>query len=202
MTLRSSWTLNLMNGRQVVLMPKNYIFPVVFRFQKVLDEKNEEIKQLKSIHPISPTPSSVDGSAELKLQIESLNKMVNERDDTIFELQTHLKSATGEIENSADLVNELITERDINRGKIEKFNNIVEEFKVKVQAHNIKMQEMQEEIIYLNKTCNSKDKDVNIISLNMFVLDRKNFIFSRLQTKIIFSHILIAIPLKIVFGIN
>lgn len=146
------------------------------KWKEVLNQKNEEIKNLKSQIPVQADTSS--NSSELRLAEKSniaiLNDLLLERDAKIDMLQSQLQVATNEMEETTKVIKELTEERNRNSRKIEQLVELQKDIKNQLITCHERCQELQEQIDYAERKFQEKDTDVNNTHHNSIYLKNNN----------------------------
>nr|XP_022901566.1 centrosomal protein of 290 kDa isoform X1 [Onthophagus taurus] len=133
----------------------------VDEWKRVLDEKNEEIfelkrKILKEKEEFSEISDTFRDGNEFVL-----NKIIFERDLKINDLQSQLEKATIDMNEIAEILNKLREEKEDLDKKLIENKDFNKELKQKLKSSHLRTQNLQEEINYLTKALTEKDDDVN-----------------------------------------
>ncbi|KAJ8982776.1 hypothetical protein NQ317_018189 [Molorchus minor] len=110
----------------------------VDQWKTILDEKDAEIRELKSRLPqgsINSSISSLPNDDDLeRSQINALQRALSERERTLLEVQSQLQLATKEMEESTEILKRLKLDRDQDVKKIKCLNDNVEEMKKTIEG--------------------------------------------------------------------
>lgn len=132
-----------------------------FTFQRILDEKDEQIKQLQA-EMKSTLSSSTSTEKEPRIShAKNLNRILNERDAQIEMLQRQLLDATKEMEKTTDTLERIALERDTYERRVNQYNELNADLKKQLSNVNEKCQQLQDDVAFLEKGYQTKSKDVS-----------------------------------------
>ncbi|GJQ81526.1 hypothetical protein Trydic_g4888 [Trypoxylus dichotomus] len=135
----------------------------VDEWKKILDEKNDEIKRLKTLtqDKTQSTASSISNDDfEPKGQIATLNKIISDRETSIHQLQRQLEKATREMQETTSVLNKLSDDRNTYLTQMNESKELLKELKGQLKQCNIRAQEQQDQVIFLENLLAKKDKDL------------------------------------------
>lgn len=107
--------------------------------------------------------SSASGSEKTvpSLYTKNLNRILSERDAQIEMLQKQLQDATKEMEETTDTLKRIALEKDRHEKKINQLSELNVDLKKQLNSVNEKCQQLQDDVAYLEKCYQTKNKDVS-----------------------------------------
>lgn len=138
-----------------------YVTAVFSLFQRILDEKNEEINKLTTETKTPPALSSSTNKAPKAEYTANLNKILCEREAQIEMLQKQLQGATKEMEETTDILNRISHEKGAFEKRAKQLGVLNADLKEQLKVLNERCQQLQDEIAFLEESYQIKDKDVS-----------------------------------------
>lgn len=131
--------------------------------QKLLDEKNSEISELKSqVKKQEASDSSGTHSTyEDSQQIFILKTALREREEKILHLQEEIKIAMTEMEESTELIKALTSERNCDNLKVKDLSLLVKQLQKQNETAQQRIEDLEEKILISKTKYESKEKDVS-----------------------------------------
>lgn len=80
-----------------------------------------------------------------------------------MEVQIQLQIATKEMEENTEILRTLKEERDRDASRVKELNQTVKNLKKQLKSVHERCQNLQEEVVYVEKTVASKDAEVQIV---------------------------------------
>lgn len=135
------------------------------QFQNICDNKDSEIKELRSKlrEPSlnSSIPSLPKDENDATSHISAFQKALSDREKQLADVKTKLQIATKEMEKSTEVIKKLKQEKETNNRKSEEMDDTVKELKKQLKIVHDRCQNLHNEISFNEKIIGDKEMEVS-----------------------------------------
>lgn len=124
----------------------------------------------------SSSVSSLPVDDHERSHVNALTKVINERESQLLELQTQLQQATKDIEKNTELLKEMRVEKARCEEKMVQLEENVSEMRKQLKAAHERSQDLQDEVVFVEKIASSRETDVSLLNLAIDTFLTINFI--------------------------